>query len=120
MEVFVKDNIGLWQDRVVVEVWILASFLQLWVALEVELLELFKSSLKRVAEFDGNFLLFLENKFVILHVLFGVGFKVASQLMKIQAVFVGTLLAVQEELAKLARSERCTNQTFVVHVLVHR
>jgi hypothetical protein len=29
-------------------------------------------------------------------------------------------LAVQEELAKLARSERCTDQTFVVHVLVYR
>jgi len=40
--------------------------------------------------------------------------------MQIKAILIRALLATEEELAKLGRSKACSDQTFVVHVLVHR
>jgi len=40
--------------------------------------------------------------------------------MQIKAILIGALLATKEELAKLGRPEACSDQTFVVHVLIHR
>lgn len=38
--------------------------------------------------------------------------------MKVQAVFVGALLTLQEELAELGRAKRRSYETVVVHVRV--
>ena len=40
--------------------------------------------------------------------------------MQIKAILVGALLATQEKLAKLGSPKACSDQAFVVHVLIHR
>jgi hypothetical protein len=60
---------------------------------------------KAVVQLDRHFLLLLKDELVILHVFFGVGFKVSAQFVKIQTVFVCALLTIQEELAELGCSK---------------
>ena len=40
--------------------------------------------------------------------------------MQIKAVLIGALLAAKEELAKLRSPKACSDQSFVVHVLINR
>ena len=40
--------------------------------------------------------------------------------MQIKAILIRALLATKEKLAKLGRAKACSDQTFVVHVLIHR
>ena len=69
-----------------------------------------------LSKLNRHLLLLFEDKVVVLQVLLSVRLKVAAQLVQIQAVFVGALLALQEELAEHARAERGPYKTIVVHV----
>ena len=77
------------------------------------------TQVKGVAQFDGHLLLLLENELVVGHVLLGIHLKIAFQLMQIQTLFVGTLLSIQEKLTKLGCPKRSSNQSLIVHKLIH-
>lgn len=67
----------------------------------VVLLEILKAHLKSARKLDSNFLLLLEYELIILHIFFSVCFKVRSDLMQIETVFIRALLAIHKELTKL-------------------
>ena len=95
MEFFFVNYVGLWQHRIVLELRVFGeSVSEFVVGFYVQFLELLETQFQRVAKLYCYFLLFLENKFVVLHVFLCIRFEVASQLMQIQTVFVRALLAV--------------------------
>lgn len=120
MIAFFKYNVGFRQYWIVFEIAVFrVGLLQFRILLNVELLEVFKVHLERLAQFDSYLLLLLENDLVVLHIFLGVGLQVRPQFVQVQAVLVRALLSTQEELAELGSSERGTNQPVVIHELVH-
>ena len=106
MVVLLEDEVRLRQNGIVLEVRVVqVRVSEFLVGIDVALLELLEVHLQGSAELDGHLLLLLEDDLVILHVLFGVGLQVRSQLVQIKAVFVRAFLAAQEELAELGRAE---------------
>jgi hypothetical protein len=63
--------------------------------------------------------LFLENEFVIRHVFFSVSFQIDSDFMEIEAVFVGALLTIHEELAELGGSKGSSEHSVMQNILVN-
>lgn len=121
VEFFFVNYVRLWQHGIVLELRVFReSVSKFAVAFYVEFLELLETQFQGVAKLYCYFLLFLENKFVVLHVFLGVRFEVAAQLMQIQTVFVRALLTVEKELTKLGGPEAGSDQAIVVNKLVDR
>ena len=97
MKVFIVDVTGLRKDSfdgLPTLLCFLSGDAHREVTFQVVLVELFLRQVKCLAELDGDLLLLKEDKLVVLHVLFCVGFEVGSQLVQIEAVFVVALLVV--------------------------
>lgn len=122
MKILVVNAVALWKHELRLCVLFLGLgeiFLQRVVVLFVVGDEFLVAHGQGVRKFDGDFLLFQENEFVVLHVVLGVGLQVRAQFVQIEAVFVAAALAIQEKLAELGGAETGPNHTVVQHVLVH-
>lgn len=64
-------------------------------------------------------MLLQEYEFVVCHVLLRVSFQVSPEFVKVEAVFVGTVLACQEKLTKLRCAKRGSYKALLKHKLVH-
>jgi len=65
------------------------------------------------AQLDRDLLLFQKDKLVILHVVLSVRFQIRSQLMQVEAVFIGASLPIQEELTKFTGTETGSNHSVI-------
>ena len=91
---------------------------QLLIPLQIVFVELLLCQVKRLGEFDGDFLLLEEDKLVVLHVFLGVRFQVRAQLVQVQTVLVIALLVVQEKLTELGRAKGSSNHAVIQDELI--
>lgn len=115
MEVLIVDSI--WRGKVSLETRIAREVL---VGLFIVLSKFIKAHLESSTEFNSNLLLFLENKFVVGHVLLGIGLQISANLMKIQAILIRAFLSSHEELTKLGSAKRGSKHPINQIELIYR